>query len=189
MAKLTIITPCSRPENLSKILDSIDFNYVDEWMIVYDGTKFPPGYSTFKDTIYSSKISEYVYGDVNSCVGHAQRNYGMTMVKNSNTYIYNLDDDNIVHPDLYSFVETIGDSVKFYSFNQNNHGIISTGNRFFLGGIDTAIFIIHYSLCKDINWIVNKHDADGYFFLECYNLHKDKHEYIDKVLCYYNYLR
>ena len=36
---MTIITPCYRLNNLNKIKESIDFNYVDEWIIVYDGTK------------------------------------------------------------------------------------------------------------------------------------------------------
>jgi hypothetical protein len=37
--KITIITPSYRLNNLHKLKDSIDFNYVDEWIIVYDGNK------------------------------------------------------------------------------------------------------------------------------------------------------
>ncbi len=36
--KITIITPSYRIENLPKIAKTIDFNYVDEWIIVYDGS-------------------------------------------------------------------------------------------------------------------------------------------------------
>lgn len=35
--KITIITPSYRINNLITIKNSINFNYVDEWIIVYDG--------------------------------------------------------------------------------------------------------------------------------------------------------
>ena len=37
--KVTIITPCYRTKNLKQIYNSIDFRYIDEWIIVYDGSK------------------------------------------------------------------------------------------------------------------------------------------------------
>ena len=79
------------------------------------------------------------------------------------------------------------DDKKIYTFNQDNHGIISTGNRLYVGGLDTAIFLMHYDYLK--RWHLNKHEADALFFLDCYNDNKDNHEYVDKVLCYYNYLQ
>ena len=39
MAMLTIITPCSRPENLKLMRDSIDFDCIDQWIIVHDTTR------------------------------------------------------------------------------------------------------------------------------------------------------
>ena len=40
MTKITIITPSYRIDNLNKIKkESINFVYVDEWIIVYDGKK------------------------------------------------------------------------------------------------------------------------------------------------------
>ena len=39
MAKMTIITPTYRIDNLNKIKQSINFEYVDEWIIVYDGNR------------------------------------------------------------------------------------------------------------------------------------------------------
>jgi hypothetical protein len=112
----------------------------------------------------------------------------MTNVQNNNTYLYFLDDDNIIHPNLYKFLNTIGDEKCIYTFIQNNHGNLSKGNRLHIGGIDTAMFLIHFDLCKDIRWNITKHEADGIFFLNCYNNNKDKHKYIENELCYYNYL-
>ena len=37
--KLTIITPSYRVNNLTDIKKSINFEYIDEWIIVYDGNK------------------------------------------------------------------------------------------------------------------------------------------------------
>ena len=39
MSKITIITPSYRINNLYKIKESINFEYVHEWIIVYDGSK------------------------------------------------------------------------------------------------------------------------------------------------------
>ena len=38
MGKITIITPSYRIDNLKK-KQSINFEYIDEWIIVYDGNK------------------------------------------------------------------------------------------------------------------------------------------------------
>ena len=37
--KLTIITPSYRINNLIEIKKSLNFEYIDEWIIVYDGNK------------------------------------------------------------------------------------------------------------------------------------------------------
>jgi hypothetical protein len=37
--KLTIITPSYRIDNILKIKNSINFEYVEKWMIVYDGNR------------------------------------------------------------------------------------------------------------------------------------------------------
>lgn len=50
------------------------------------------------------------------------------------------------------------------------------------------MFLIHYSLCKNTPWILDKYDADGFFIKECYEKHKEKHIFIDNVFCYYNFL-
>ena len=38
-AKITIITPSYRTTNLHKLRDSINLDYVHQWIIVYDGSK------------------------------------------------------------------------------------------------------------------------------------------------------
>ena len=93
---LTIITPCSRPDNLGMLSKSIKFDKIDKWIIVYDTTKDRTYKKSFEG---NSKIIEVECNDAGD-YGNQQRNYGMSLVDDG--FIYFLDDDNIVHPaDLY----------------------------------------------------------------------------------------
>ncbi len=100
--KITIITPSYRIQNLKKIYETINFDYVDEWIIVYDGSKITENPNIFNH----EKIKEYVHYDNNSCFGNAQRNFALNNIKNENTYLYFLDDDNLINPELYKLLET-----------------------------------------------------------------------------------
>jgi hypothetical protein len=123
---------------------------------------------------------EYVYKEDITVVGNAQRNYALTKVTNPDTLLYYLDDDNIIHPNLYRLL-TIIDNTKIYTFNQYN-GL--KGNNIKLNLIDTAMFIIPYKSCKNIKWILNAYNADGFYIMECYD--KNIAIYVDNDLCYYN---
>jgi hypothetical protein len=113
--KITIITPSYRTTNLEKIKNSILFDYVNEWIIVYDGKKIHENPGLFEKE--NNKIKEYVHnGDGIS--GNPQRNYALTKITNKDTYIYYLDDDNIIHPDLYNLLDFIDNTI--YTFNQYN---------------------------------------------------------------------
>lgn len=189
--KLTIITPSIRPNNLLKIKESINFDYVDKWMIIYDGKKINENPNLFKD---NDKIIEYVYKDDNSTSGNSQRNYAVDNISNQNTYLYFLDDDNIIHPQIYKLLDKVEDN-KLYTFNQKRpieifpHTELLKGNKVELYTIDTAMFLIDYNLCKNIRWNIEKYNADGYYIVECYNNNKDKWIYIDELMAYYNYLQ
>ena len=189
--KITIITPCSRPRNIFKIYNTLNFGYIYQWIIVYDTKKVNIVKPLFRNI--NNKISEYFHSDVNSRWGNSQRNYGLDKIKNKNSYIYFLDDDNIIHPDFYVFLDKISlNDEKIFTWNQDNNGRISKGDRLYVGGLDTAIFLIHYKYCKGNQWNsnINSTDAaDALFFLDCYKNNEDKHNYINKTLCYYNKVR
>jgi len=180
--KLTIITPSYRINNLLKIKESINFKYIEEWIIVYDGSKIPDNPEIFKNQ-ENNKIKEYVVND-QGISGNPQRNYALTKITNPDTLIYYLDDDNIFHPNMYKLLNII-DNDKMYTFNQ--YGRLK-GNNIQVCGIDTAMVIIPYKLCKNEKWILDKYDADGYYISECYNNNKNIHIFIDNDLCYYNNL-
>lgn len=181
--KLTLITPSYRIDNLLKIKKSIDFKYIDEWIIVYDGSKITNNPNLFENQ-ENNKIKEYLY-EGNGISGNPQRNYALDNITNSNTLLYYLDDDNTIHPNIYRLLNII-DNNKIYSFNQFDR---IKGNNICVGGIDTAMVIIPYKLCKDEKWIIDKYDADGFYIKTCYDKNKNLHIYVDNDLCYYNSIR
>ena len=176
--KITIITPSYRTTNLQKIKESINFDYINEWIIVYDGKRITENPSLFTD---HPKIKEYLF-EGNGISGNPQRNYALTKISNENTFIYYLDDDNVVHPNLYKLDLT---KPMMYTFNQEN-GL--KGNNVRVNCIDTAMLLIHYSLCKNIIWVPEKYNADGFYIAECYDKNKENYSYINMDGCYYNKL-
>ncbi len=181
--KITIITPSYRIDNLLKIKRSINFYYIDEWIIVYDGSKIVENPKVFENSNENNKIKEYVYkGEGTS--GNPQRNYALSLITKSDTLLYYLDDDNTIHPNIYRLLNSI-DNDKIYTFNQQNR---IKGNNISAGHIDSAMFIVPYKLCTNIKWIEHKYDADGYYIEECYKNNINKHVFVDNDLCYYNKL-
>jgi len=187
--KITIITPCIRPENLLKIQESIDFDYVDNWYIIYDGTKI----SELPNLLEKhDKIKEYIYvGEGIS--GNPQRNYALDLIETQDTYLYFLDDDNIIHRDFYSLLDKL-EPGRIYTFDQsrpNNvypYKELLTGDNIEIYNIDTAMFLIDFNLCKNIRWEIDKYNADGYYIKECYEKNKDNWIYVNKIMSYYNKL-
>jgi len=178
--KMTIITPSYRLDNLKKMYNSINFDYVDEWIIVYDGTKIKDNFQFFEN---NDKIKEYVHAS-KGISGNPQRNYALTKISNPDTLLYYLDDDNIIHPSLYQLLNII-DPSRMYTFNQLNR---IKGNNITVGHIDTAMALIPYRLCNTFNWMIDRYDADGYYIKKCYDTNKNSHIYVDNDLCYYNKL-
>ena len=159
MSKITIITPSYRIDNIYKIKESINFEYVHEWIIVYDGSKIITNPYLFKE---DNKIKEYIY-KCTGVSGNGQRNFALSKITNENTLLYYLDDDNIIHPNLYNLLNNINNNT-IYSFNQYNR--IKGGNPN-IGYIDTAMVLIPFNLCKNIIWKLDIYEADGYYIKEC----------------------
>jgi SAM-dependent methyltransferase len=180
--KLTIITPSYRLKNLLEIEKSINFDFVEEWIIVYDGSKIKENPNLFKHH-ESGKIKEYVHLS-NGISGNPQRNFALQNVTNPNTMLYYLDDDNVIHPKLYRLLSII-DNDKMYTFNQFNR---LSGNNVNVGFIDTAMTIVPFNKCKNITWLTDIYEADGFYIKECYNNSRGYHIYINNDLCYYNKL-
>ena len=99
LLSLTIITPCSRPENLPALYRSLDFRIVREWIIVHDTTRGRIVEHQFLD---DPRVREVEYADASgiSAAGNAQRNFALRLL-HGDGYVYFLDDDNVVHPNFW----------------------------------------------------------------------------------------
>ena len=179
-----IITPCCRPYNLAKLYDSIQFDKIEKWIIVYDTSK-----NRKYDKLYSTHPSIIeVECNAKGVAGNPQRNYGMQLVKDG--WIYFLDDDNIIHPNFWSIIESLQiDSFTTFDQLRDNKQEIIYGNKIESRFIDTAMFIVHKRHIKDTLWHPDRYDADGYFIYDILNTNKIPQMYINQIGCYYNYLR
>jgi len=184
--KVSIITPCIHPENLFRIKESIPFDYVHEWIIVYDESKLSNPHLFQQDN-----IKEYSCQGKSIC-GNAQRNYGLDHLT-GDTYVYFLDDDNIIHPDFHTILKDLEPN-RIYTFGQQRpptecpYKDILTGDEIAMFQIDTSMFLVDSSLCKEIRWVVDEYASDAIFIVECYSNHLHKWIHLNKIVSYYNYL-
>jgi glycosyltransferase involved in cell wall biosynthesis len=185
---LTIVTPCSRQDNLQTIRASIRFDKITEWIIVYDTTKGRTYPRLFRDDPQIRELDTDNYG----ISGNAQRNHGASQVKDG--LIYFLDDDNIVHPHFWDLVDTF-DPAYFYTFDQRFFvpdtfrkatNFVFKGNEPAVRKIDTAMFVVPAKMW--IPWTVDRYDADGIFIEDVHVRNPSRHKYIPEVAAYYNYV-
>lgn len=179
---LNIITPCSRPNNLKTIENSINIpkeHY--RWIIVFDAESVP-------ENIYIPKYCEtYAYKEKGSIVGHAQRNYALSLINNGHVYFN--DDDTIIHKNLWQTIKSL-DKMDFISFEQAH----KSGKKRLSAGIikknhiDSHNFIVAYNICKDIKFKITEYAADGLFAEETFMKSKN-FLHINEVLSIYNALR
>jgi hypothetical protein len=178
---INIITPCSRPENLSKISASINIpkeNY--RWIVVCDSTELP------NENLIPKNCEIYYHKDFSSISGNSQRNYALDLVEYG--YVYFNDDDTLVHPELWENIKELDND--FISFMQvtTTGNLRLIGNRIEVGGIDSHNFLVSKKLCGDSKFEKNLYHADGLFAEECYKKSKNP-SHLPKVLSIYNLLR
>jgi len=180
---LSIITACSRRDNLQAIRDSIDFRIIDMWYIIYDTSKGRKYTHQFKG---ESKIKELDYDKGGIC-GHPQINYAIDLIEDG--FVYIVDDDNIVHPEFWKNYKSL-DPDYIYTWDQNRirENRTAKGGRIQLFFIDTSQFIIPRKYIGDIRWDNYKRNADFKFINTIHAQYPEKFKYIHKTLCYHNYL-
>ena len=183
---LNIITPCCRPANLLKIKKSIDFDKISMWYIVYD-TSHNRTYE--KQFVGEPKITELECSDTGRA-GHPMRNFAIKQIKEG--LIYNLDDDNIMHPGFWELLPKMN-TEHFYTFDQVNkspyvrNGVLK-GHRLRVSQIDTAQFVVPKTLVESIEFQKDNYSADGEYMVEVNSKNPGRHVYFPMLAAYYNYL-
>jgi len=99
---LTIITACSRKNNLKRVSESINFDLTDSWIIVYDSFKVGDSELLF---VNNPNIKEYYHDTSGSRYGNSQKNFGLELVHTG--FVYFLDDDNIMHPNFWKILSSL----------------------------------------------------------------------------------
>lgn len=202
MNTLHIITRCSRTKNILKVKDSIFGNKPDDfeifWHITFDTTILKDIsfdiLSELENDFITLKFAKSIPGDF----GHSFINTSLDKIHNG--WIYVLDDDNILHPNLLkSISEHIEEfpEKRGFIFNQKVDGKDFTGLEYRestpenvkVQKIDMAQFLLKRELIGEKRLISGEYKADGYFIEELYNENSEDFIFIDEVLCYYNYLQ
>lgn len=192
MEFVSIITPCGSPtciSNLLAIKNSIRFDFVWTWIIVFGGLE--PGKLCYERILSHGKI-DYIMVPHDNSPGHALRNSGLSYLQSrqyndnkSNNYIYYLDDDNIIHPQFWNVVPAqiaASGQAPIITFQQCRGGTVLEG-RCAVNHIDTAQFLVAKNISSKWGMLYN---ADGYYVTskcEVYRVH-----HIARPLACYNAL-
>jgi len=175
---LHIVTPCSRPENLETIAQSIPANY--NWVIVHENYITLPE----RDNTFLLKC------DRTGPWGHAARNFFLNNFNiNDEDWIYFLDDDNIIHPNF----ENVAQQLLMSDYSIIHWGQLHKNNEIRLipdigiDKIDTACYMVRWQYNKLTRYNDEKYNADGLYAIDCSQ--NGPVLTLNDYLCYYNYLR
>lgn len=183
--KLHLVTPCSRPQNLPKIKESI--NFPCKWWIVFDAEEI------LKTEIEKSDDIELLCIKHKSS-GNAQRNLALDNITDG--YVYFLDDDNLMHSDFYKYTEDILQTAPetqciFYSQQVRKDYIRNVSpTTIRVNHIDQAQFLLSREIIGDRRYQY-KYEADGLFIEALYREKKDKGGFYfhnSPIITYYNKL-
>jgi hypothetical protein len=180
--ELTIITPCMRPHFLSKVCESIDFDKIKQWIIVYDTSKnikFEKQFSN-NSKILEIECNKQTYG------AGCKRMKALKLVTSG--FVYFLDDDNIIHANFWNILKKV-ELTNFYTWNCDVifNNTVYYGNECKVNTIDTSQFLVPVDIISKTIW-KNGYCADGLFIEEIYKNNPDKLCYINEIASYYNYI-
>jgi hypothetical protein len=189
---ITLITICSRPQNLDKIWDSIKQQKYNKfnWIISFDSEEIPT--LNFKDN--RIKLLNYKNKETD-ITNYAALNNLFNSELINDSFIHILDDDNILFPNyLHTINNNIEENIKLLLYNQiykdNNIRFNIKTKDIKECKIDIAQACFHTSIIQDFRFI-QKYTADGIFYEELFNSiksDKSKWKIINQPLCYYNFL-
>lgn len=175
-----IITPCSRPENLEHLRETIPVGCT--WTVFMD-------YSTSKKDV--PKGVKVVRSNLGGAWGNPLRNLALDYLQASasdNDYVYFLDDDNIIHSKWFEAVkDSTEDFVNWAQCFRNGDPRLHATDSPRVGNIDTASYMVRLGFMGKARFEY-KYEADG-LFAQLLMAGTPKIKTHQEYLCYYNYLR
>lgn len=175
-----IITPCSRPENLEHLRETIPAGCT--WTVFMD-------YSTKKKNV--PKGVKVIRSNIGGAWGHPLRNLAIDYLQASasdNDYVLFLDDDNLIHPNWYEHIkESTADMVTWGQENKDGSARLRATDQPQIGNIDMASFMVKYKIAKQLKF-TDVYEADGIFAMQAAQKASDI-QTINESISYYNYLK
>ncbi len=197
---INIITRCTRVNNIEEVKNSIfnsNTNFDIKWWLIFDTRNLKEVDVTFLESLQDLNCQVLFYKGLDGDFGHQMINKTIDRIKDG--FVYVIDDDNIIHEDFY---KEIYGSIKTnptkrgFVFSQKVDGKDFTKldiregipKNMKVTKIDMAQFVLRRDLIGDYRINEMDYTADGVFIEEIYEENVDDFIFIDKVLCYYNYL-
>lgn len=207
MVELAIITPMKRLGNIpiifSNLRSCINEHINVHWFPIFDRSEeeaypFWESRLLFLGSAYENFVIHPILSTISKAIaGHAHRNIALEVIRqkcHKNTWIYNLDDDNVLNPQLISFLtmnERLFKRKAGLIFEQQwkDGRIRLDTHRIEVCHVDTAMLLFRLKYLRELSFIETDYCADGHFIEAFYKRNKRKVLLVHSPLCYYNYLK
>ncbi|NEU10431.1 class I SAM-dependent methyltransferase [Flavihumibacter sp. R14] len=198
MKLLNIITPLSRIANLQSLYDNISYyakGVKIVWWVILDRSLKQHYKNISLNESKCLKIKLLMSPYANCPGGHAHRNFILDLLDNNpDQWVYNLDDDNILHPEFVSFFandKELDDHDVALVAQLHSDGTLrleADADNIKVYHIDTAMCLFKMKALNGGLRFVENYCGDGYF-IESLHQNINNKFYIHNIpLSYYNYL-
>lgn len=210
MLEIAIITPLKRLENIPILLSNLRYNalryggVIIHWYPIFDQSEkenFP--FWSERLIFLGNEDKCFLIHPIlspvkNAVAGHAHRNIVLKELQKQfeDIWVYNLDDDNVLHKDLITYLLSNQYQLSQYAgllisqiFKGDFLRLTANKDKVVVCHVDTAMLIFRLKYLNSLSYIENDYCADGHFINAFYELN-NKNILIEKrPLCYYNYLK
>ncbi len=201
MIKLTILTRVTRLTNLKKVRNSIftTDKFDITWRVMFDTTVLKDIDAEILASIQEKGGITYFINGIPGDFGHQMLNKSIDDTQDG--FLYILDDDNIIHENFYENLHdaiTNNPSKRGFVFHQKIDGKdftrldvrIAEPSAMRVSGVDSAQYVLRKDLIGNIRIQPMNYIADSIYAEEVYNSNSPSDFcFIDKIMCYYNYLQ
>lgn len=189
--KIFAITPCSRPENLKHMSETLSAPF--EWYVALD--KKVQDKVQARKWVNNPKVPTYIYApDITGNSGNGLRNFLLDIVMTKakeDDWIYFLDDDNVVHENLLPIFNQKrvrgADMLLVPQVTKEGNYRLMPPLRPRVGVIDSAMMVLRAGHVQSLRWHPTEYSADGIYAEEASK--KAKIVMDNRAGCYYNFLR